>query len=79
MHSSSLCAYEIGSLSHSYLKDGGLSHKNPLSNLTKAAQCVWSKIESDQSSECDVKYGITPPLFQAFSSCLRSYTFILFE
>lgn len=51
MHSSSLCAYEIGSLSHSYLKDGGLSHKKTLSNLTKAAQCVWSKIESDQSSE----------------------------
>lgn len=51
MHSSSLCAYEIGSLSYSYLKDGGLGHKKPLSNLTKAAQCVCSKIESDHSSE----------------------------
>lgn len=51
MHSSSLCAHEIGNLSHSYLKDRGLSHKKTLSNLTKAAQCVCSKIKSDHSSE----------------------------
>lgn len=40
MYLSSLCACEIGQLSHTYLKDGGLSHRKTLSNLTKAAQDV---------------------------------------